>query len=84
MILMKIVVVILFKTNIINSMNIKLESILNNMQQRNMIEEYYPDSIIDKYNIKYNIVFNRGDEDDFLFVDKDYYYYYIYLCVFRI
>ena len=65
-------------------MNIKLESILNNIQQRNMIEEYYPDSIIDKYNIKYNIVFNRGDVDDFLFVDRDYYYYYIYLCVFRI
>lgn len=48
-----------------------------------MIEEYYHNSIIDKYNAKYNIVFNRGDEDDFLFVDKDYYYYYIYLCVFR-
>ena len=46
-----------------------------------MIEEYYPNSIIDKYSSKYNIVFNRGDEDDFLFVDRDYYYYYIYLCV---
>lgn len=83
MILMKIVVVILFKTNIINNMNIKLESILNNIQC-NMIEEYYFNSIIDKYSAKYNIVFNRGDEEDFLFVDKDYYYYYIYLCVFRI
>lgn len=64
-------------------MNIKLGNILNNIQ-RNMIEEYYHNSIIDKYNIKYNIVFNRGDEDDFLFVDRDYYYYYIYVCVFRI
>lgn len=64
-------------------MNIKLESILNNIQY-NMIEEYYSNSIIKRYNIKYNIVFNRGDKDDFLFVDKDYYYYYIYLCVFRI
>lgn len=64
-------------------MNIKLESILNNIQH-NMIEEYYPNSIIDKYSAKYNIVFNRDDEDDFLFVDRDYYYYYIYLCVFRI
>lgn len=64
-------------------MNIKLESILNNIQ-RNMIEEYYPNSIIDKYSAKYNIVFNRGDKDDFLFVDKDYYYYCIYLCIFRI
>lgn len=80
---MKIVAVILFKTNIINSMNIKLESILNNIQ-RNMIEEHYSNSIIDKYSAKYNIVFNKGDEDDFLFVDRDYYYYYIYLCVFRI
>ena len=83
MILMKIVVVILFKTNIINSMNIKLESILNHIQH-NMIEKYYSNSIIDKYSAKYNIVFNRGDVDDFLFVDKDYYYYYIYVCVFRI
>lgn len=58
-------------------------NILNNIQ-RNMIEEYYSNSIIDKYSTKYNIVFNRGDEDDFLFVDQDYYYYYIYLCVFRI
>lgn len=64
-------------------MNIKLESTLNNIQ-RNMIEEYYFNSIIDKYSAKYNIVFNVGDEDDFLFVDQDYYYYYIYLCVFRI
>lgn len=64
-------------------MNIKLESILNNIQY-NMIEEYYSNSIINKYSAKYNIVFNRSDEDDFLFVDKDYYYYYIYLCVFRI
>lgn len=64
-------------------MNIKLESILNNIQ-RNMIEEYYHNSIIDKYNAKYNIRFNIGDEDDFLFVDRDYYYYCIYLCVFRI
>lgn len=64
-------------------MNIKLESILNNIQ-RNMIEEYYPNSIVDKYSAKYNIVFNKSDEDDFLFVDRDYYYYYIYLCVFRI
>lgn len=64
-------------------MNIKLENILNTIQ-RNMIEKYYPNSIINKYSAKYNIVFNRGDEDDFLFVDKDYYYYYIYLCVFRI
>lgn len=64
-------------------MNIKLESILNNIQ-RNMIEEYYSNSIIDKYSAKYNIVFNRSDEDDFLFIDKDYYYYCIYLCVFRI
>ena len=45
-------------------MNIKLESILNTIQC-NMIEEYYPNSIIDKYSAKYNIVFNRGDEDDF-------------------
>ena len=64
-------------------MNIKLESILNNIQC-NMIEEYYFNSIIDKYSVKYNIVFNVGDEDDFLFVDRNYYYYYIYLCVFRI
>lgn len=64
-------------------MNIKLGSILNNIQ-RNMIEEYYSNSIIDKYSAKYNIVFNIGDEDSFLFVDRDYYYYYIYLCVFRI
>ena len=64
-------------------MNIKLESILNNIQC-NMIEEYYPNSIINKYSAKYNIVFNIGDEDDFLFVDRNYYYYYIYLCVFRI
>lgn len=64
-------------------MNIKLESILNNIQ-RNMIEEYYPNSIVDKYSAKYNIVFNKGDEDDFLFVDRNYYYYYIYLYVFRI
>lgn len=63
--------------------DIKNESILNTIQC-NMIEEYYPNSIIDKYSAKYNIVFNRGDEDDFLFVDRDYYYYYIYLCVFRI
>lgn len=40
-----------------------------------MIKEYYSNSIINKYSAKYNIVFNRGDEDDFLFVDKDYYYY---------
>ena len=64
-------------------MNIKLERILNTIQ-RNMIEEYYPNSIINKYSAKYNIVFNRGDKDDFLFVDKDYYYYYIYVCIFRI
>ena len=64
-------------------MNIKLERILNNIQ-RNMIKEYYSNSIINKYSAKYNIVFNRGDEDDFLFVDKDYYYYYIYVCVFMI
>ena len=64
-------------------MNIKLGNILNTIQC-NMIEEYYPNSIIDKYNAKYNIVFNRGDEDDFLFVDRNYYYYYIYVCVFRI
>lgn len=64
-------------------MNIKLGDILNTIQC-NMIEEYYPNSIIDKYNAKYNIVFNRGDEDDFLFVDRNYYYYYIYVCVFRI
>ena len=62
-------------------MNIKLESILNTIQC-NMIEEYYPNSIIDKYNAKYNIVFNRGDEDDFLFVDKDYYYYYYLSLIF--
>lgn len=31
-----------------------------------------------------NRIFNRDDEDDFLFVDRDYYYYYIYLYVFRI
>lgn len=35
-------------------MNIKLENILNNIQY-NMIEEYYPNSIIDKYSVKYNI-----------------------------
>lgn len=64
-------------------MNIKLKSILNTIQC-NMIEEHYSNSIIDKYSAKYNIIFNRGDEDDFLFVDKDYYYYYIYLCIFRI
>lgn len=40
--------------------------------------------LVDRYNIRFNIVFNRGDEDDFLFVDKDYYYYYIYVCVFMI
>lgn len=45
-------------------MNIKLESILNNIQ-RNMIEKYYPNSIINKYSAKHNIVFNV--------VDKDYY-----------
>lgn len=64
-------------------MNIKLERILNTIQ-RNMTKEYYPNSIINKYSAKYNIVFNRGDEDDFLFVDRNYYYYYIYVCVFRI
>ena len=82
MILMRIVAVILSKMDIIN-MNIKLKSILNNIQH-NMIEEYYFNSIINKYSAKYNIRFNIGDEDDFLFVDRNYYYYYIYLCVFRI
>lgn len=64
-------------------MNIKLGSILNNIEF-NMVEEYYPNNIIDMYNVRYNIQFNIGDEDDFLFIDQDYYYYYIYLCVFRI
>lgn len=56
-----------------------------------IVEKYGLDDIIVwhsessyKYSAKYNIVFNRGDEDDFLFVDKDYYYYYIYVCIFRI
>lgn len=61
-------------------MNIKLESILNNIQ-RNMIEEYYSNSIINKYSAKYNIVFNRGDEDDFLFVDKDYVVYVYFIVI---
>ena len=64
-------------------MNIQLRNILNNIQY-NMVEEYYHNSAIERYDVKYNIVFNIGDEDDFLFVDQDYYYYYIYLCIFII
>lgn len=56
-------------------MNIKLENILNNIQ-RNMIEEYYPNSIIDKYSAKYNIVFNVGD--------YKYYYFYIWLTMYGV
>lgn len=62
-------------------MNISLRNILNTIQY-NMLEEHYSNSIIYKYGAKYNIVFNIGDEDDFLFIDQNYYYYYIYLCVF--
>lgn len=61
----------------------RLEQILVNIEY-NMRNDYYCYSIIKKYRINNNIRFNLGDEDSFLFVDENYYYYYIYLCIFRV
>jgi hypothetical protein len=61
----------------------RLEQILVNIEY-NMRNDYYCYSIIKKYRINNNIRFNLGDEDSFLFVDENYYYYYIYLCIFNI
>lgn len=61
----------------------RLEQILVNIEY-NMRNDYYCYSIIKKYRINNNIRFNLGDEDSFLFVDENYYYYYIYLCISRV
>ena len=61
----------------------RLEQILANIEY-NMRNDYYCYSIIKKYRINNNIRFNLGDEDSFLFVDENYYYYYIYLCISRV
>lgn len=64
-------------------MNIRLKNITENIH-RNMIIHEYDNRIIRKYYIGNNIRFNIGDEDSFLFVDRNHYYYYIYLSVYYV
>ena len=62
---------------------VKASSIYDNNNRYNIINNIKNKELINC--LREHIVFvNEGGEDDFLFVDKDYYYYYIYLCVFRI
>lgn len=62
---------------------VKASNIYDNNDKYNLINNLKNKELIN-YIIEHIVFVNKGGEDDFLFVDKDYYYYYIYVCVFRI